>query len=99
MTSKNNVIRFDRDLVKRYGGRGPRYTSYPTALQFDDSTNVFVLNAAALRLQRRGSLGWLGSWSRSEDLGTRDIYIYIYIYQNHRERERERERERKREVS
>jgi oxygen-independent coproporphyrinogen-3 oxidase len=25
------------DLVERYGGRGPRYTSYPTALQFDSS--------------------------------------------------------------
>lgn len=25
---------FDRDLIERYGGRGPRYTSYPTAVQF-----------------------------------------------------------------
>lgn len=25
---------FDSDLIERYGGRGPRYTSYPTALQF-----------------------------------------------------------------
>ena len=25
---------FDNDLLVRYGGRGPRYTSYPTALQF-----------------------------------------------------------------
>ena len=29
-------IHFDRDLVERYGGRGPRYTSYPTALQFTE---------------------------------------------------------------
>ncbi len=36
MTRENNVIRFDQDLVERYGGRGPRYTSYPTALQFDE---------------------------------------------------------------
>ena len=28
---------FDNDLIVRYGGRGPRYTSYPTALQFSDS--------------------------------------------------------------
>ena len=28
---------FDTDLIVRYGGRGPRYTSYPTALQFDES--------------------------------------------------------------
>jgi len=27
---------FDQDLIVRYGGRGPRYTSYPTALQFND---------------------------------------------------------------
>ena len=28
---------FDQDLIVRYGGRGPRYTSYPTALQFTDN--------------------------------------------------------------
>lgn len=27
---------FDQNLIERYGGRGPRYTSYPTALQFDE---------------------------------------------------------------
>ena len=27
---------FDEDLIRRYDGRGPRYTSYPTALQFDE---------------------------------------------------------------
>lgn len=31
---------FDSDLVVRYGGRGPRYTSYPTALQFDESLTL-----------------------------------------------------------
>ena len=30
-------VRFDRELIERYDGRGPRYTSYPTALQFDTS--------------------------------------------------------------
>ncbi len=28
---------FDQELIVRYGGRGPRYTSYPTALQFTDA--------------------------------------------------------------
>jgi oxygen-independent coproporphyrinogen-3 oxidase len=28
-------VRFDTNLIVRYGGRGPRYTSYPTALQFN----------------------------------------------------------------
>ncbi len=27
---------FDTELIIRYGGRGPRYTSYPTALQFSE---------------------------------------------------------------
>jgi oxygen-independent coproporphyrinogen-3 oxidase len=30
-------VYFDLDLITRYGGTGPRYTSYPTALQFTDS--------------------------------------------------------------
>ncbi|MCP4335003.1 MAG: oxygen-independent coproporphyrinogen III oxidase, partial [Gammaproteobacteria bacterium] len=29
-------VLFDTELIVRYGGRGPRYTSYPTALQFSD---------------------------------------------------------------
>ena len=30
-----NLIQWDLDLIKRYDLSGPRYTSYPTALQFD----------------------------------------------------------------
>lgn len=37
MKTGRNVIHFDRALVERYGGRGPRYTSYPTALQFNEA--------------------------------------------------------------
>ncbi len=40
MATDNNNVRFDLDLIERYGGRGPRYTSYPTALQFDESFAV-----------------------------------------------------------
>jgi oxygen-independent coproporphyrinogen-3 oxidase len=29
-------VRFDTELIVRHGGRGPRYTSYPTALQFNE---------------------------------------------------------------
>lgn len=29
-------VRFDAELIRRHGGRGPRYTSYPTAPQFHD---------------------------------------------------------------
>ncbi|MGI9236518.1 MAG: oxygen-independent coproporphyrinogen III oxidase, partial [Woeseiaceae bacterium] len=35
-TQEQTGVCFDTDLIVRYGGRGPRYTSYPTALQFSD---------------------------------------------------------------
>jgi oxygen-independent coproporphyrinogen-3 oxidase len=35
--SSSQEICFDQELIQRYDGRGPRYTSYPTALQFDTS--------------------------------------------------------------
>ncbi len=41
---------FDTDLIVRYGGRGPRYTSYPTALQFSES-----LTASDYQQQARSS--------------------------------------------
>jgi oxygen-independent coproporphyrinogen-3 oxidase len=36
-TTHTNEVFFDQDLIERYGGRGPRYTSYPTALQFEET--------------------------------------------------------------
>ncbi len=43
---------FDTDLIVRHGGRGPRYTSYPTALQFSDdfSDGDYQQNAVASNL-------------------------------------------------
>ena len=38
---------FDEELTSRYGGRGPRYTSYPTALQFDESLTIEDYKRAA----------------------------------------------------
>ena len=32
----SSAIQFDADLIRRYDGSGPRYTSYPTALQFHE---------------------------------------------------------------
>ncbi len=32
----SEAAQFDWDLIRRYDTRGPRYTSYPTALQFND---------------------------------------------------------------
>lgn len=36
MARPDDSVCFDSELIARYGGRGPRYTSYPTALQFSD---------------------------------------------------------------
>ena len=54
---ETGAIRFEPDLIRRYDGRGPRYTSYPTALQFhQDFTlgayrdNAIASNARALPL-------------------------------------------------
>jgi oxygen-independent coproporphyrinogen-3 oxidase len=33
----SQLISFDAELISRYSGRGPRYTSYPTAVQFGDT--------------------------------------------------------------
>lgn len=38
-TGRASVV-FDPALIERYGGRGPRYTSYPTALQFSDAVDT-----------------------------------------------------------
>lgn len=39
----NNLIKWDLDLIKRYDLSGPRYTSYPTALQFDPEQSADTL--------------------------------------------------------
>jgi oxygen-independent coproporphyrinogen-3 oxidase len=40
MTAEYGDVCFDTDLIVKYGGRGPRYTSYPTALQFNENLTV-----------------------------------------------------------
>lgn len=40
MTAEYGDVVFDTDLIVKYGGRGPRYTSYPTALQFNEDLTV-----------------------------------------------------------
>ncbi len=44
-----STVRFDAHLIRRHGGRGPRYTSYPTALQFSDDVlaDDYCANARA----------------------------------------------------
>jgi oxygen-independent coproporphyrinogen-3 oxidase len=47
-----NTIQWDSDLICRYDQAGPRYTSYPTAVQFHDGIGSFDL-LHALRESRR----------------------------------------------
>ena len=35
--ASSHDVCFDQALIRRYDGRGPRYTSYPTALQFEET--------------------------------------------------------------
>lgn len=56
---------FDPDLMRRYDGRGPRYTSYPTALQF---TSGFT-EADYLRLARESN----------QEPVPRDLSLYFHL--------------------
>ena len=47
-------ICFDPELIRRYDGRGPRYTSYPTALQFDEQYTAADYEQAALSSNTSG---------------------------------------------
>lgn len=45
---------FDPDLIRRYDKSGPRYTSYPTAVQFHDQFDESAYRAAAERSNKVG---------------------------------------------
>jgi oxygen-independent coproporphyrinogen-3 oxidase len=47
-------IQFDEELIKRYNQTGPRYTSYPTAVQFDESFGIDDYKQAASRSNETG---------------------------------------------
>ncbi|PBQ01783.1 oxygen-independent coproporphyrinogen III oxidase [Pseudomonas syringae] len=49
-----DAIRWDSDLIHRYDVAGPRYTSYPTAVQFHTQVSAFEL-LHALRESRKAS--------------------------------------------
>ena len=42
-------IEFDEDLIKRYNQTGPRYTSYPTAVQFEEAFGIEDYQQAVAR--------------------------------------------------
>jgi len=62
ITAANEIL-FDAELISRYDGRGPRYTSYPTAVQFTER-----FNADAYR-----------SNARASNVSQRPLSLYIHI--------------------
>jgi oxygen-independent coproporphyrinogen III oxidase len=63
--SSHTAIQFDVDMMARYGQDGPRYTSYPTALQFKDEIDADDYLRAA---------------TQSEDaLECRSLSLYVHI--------------------
>ena len=56
---------FDADLIAKYGGAGPRYTSYPTAVQFSDEF---------------GPKAWLSALKDSNKLPIpADLSLYVHV--------------------
>ena len=52
----NSSIEFDIELIKRYDLAGPRYTSYPTAVQFHNQfgeTNIYKRLAIVIPVNDR----------------------------------------------
>ncbi|MBN2886548.1 MAG: oxygen-independent coproporphyrinogen III oxidase [Chromatiaceae bacterium] len=47
-------VSFDLDLIRRYDQSGPRYTSYPTAVEFDESFDEAAYRAACARSNESG---------------------------------------------
>lgn len=61
----SHQITFDPDLIRRYDRSGPRYTSYPTAVQFTDRFGLEEYRAAAI--------------ASNEDPIPRPLSLYVHI--------------------
>ncbi len=48
------IVEFDPQLIKRYDKAGPRYTSYPTAVQFKENYTAETYNAFAAKSNQSG---------------------------------------------
>ena len=57
------TVEFDADLIRRYAGSGPRYTSYPTAMEFSSSV---------------GEQDYI-EWVRESNLSRRPLSLYVHI--------------------
>jgi len=50
------ILTFDMELIRRYDKAGPRYTSYPTAVQFDSKFNANSYREAVARTNSKDKL-------------------------------------------
>lgn len=57
------AVDFDLDLIRRYEGSGPRYTSYPTAMEFSPSVT------------RQDYIQWV----RESNTSRRPLSLYVHI--------------------
>ena len=64
MSSRTENAIFDADLVRRYDGPGPRYTSYPTAVQFHEGFGLVEYDTAA---------------RASNDLDPKPLSLYFHV--------------------
>jgi len=64
LETQNAPLEIDEDLLDRFGGRGPRYTSYPTADRFHAGFSAVDFDRALLRRAER----------RDEPLG---LYVHV----------------------
>lgn len=59
----DNRIEFDAELIQRYAGSGPRYTSYPTAMEFTSAVNEQIY----------------ADWVRESNRIGRPLSLYVHV--------------------
>jgi len=59
----SNTVEFDADLIRRYAGSGPRYTSYPTAMEFSPEV---------------GEQDYI-AWVKESNSSRRPLSLYVHI--------------------
>jgi len=57
------TVEFDADLIRRYAGSGPRYTSYPTAMEFSPAV---------------GEQDYI-NWVRESNSSRRPLSLYVHV--------------------
>lgn len=59
------TLQFERDLVRKYDVTGPRYTSYPSALQFSEQVGIQAYREAAA--------------ASNEDMVPKPLSLYVHV--------------------